>query len=81
MMPDGLLVCLTPECGKIAQARGICYRCYTRLQRDIKQGKTTMAEAERIGRVLASRQSNRWGLGAKVMRVPQAGLRYSEGDR
>lgn len=37
--------CLTPDCTcEKHHARGLCYRCYKRLQKQINHGKTTWSE-------------------------------------
>ena len=42
-------VCLVPGCGREAKVRGLCGRCSTAARAQIKKGKTTWADLERLG--------------------------------
>ena len=42
-------VCLVPGCGREAKIRGLCGRCCTAARAQIKKGKTTWADLERLG--------------------------------
>jgi hypothetical protein len=43
--------CLSCPC-RLVSCRGLCQRCYGRLCRLVRQGKTTWAELEQAGRCL-----------------------------
>ena len=42
-------ICLVPGCGREAKIRGLCGRCCTAARAQIKKGKTTWADLERLG--------------------------------
>ena len=55
--PGGPLVCL--ECReRFASSRGLCRRCYQRLNWQVRTGKTTWAKLEKAGR--ARPKAGRW---------------------
>jgi len=57
MEPTKEVLCIVPSCGRplhtpIRGARGLCYKCYAAANFQIKRGKTTWAELERLGLAL-----------------------------
>ena len=42
-------ICLVPGCGREAKIRGLCGRCCTAARAQIKKGKTTWADLEKLG--------------------------------
>jgi hypothetical protein len=46
-------VCVVPGCGREAKIRGLCGRCCTAARAQIKKGKTTWADLERLGLAVA----------------------------
>jgi hypothetical protein len=42
-------ICLVPGCGREAKIRGLCGRCATAARAQIKKGKTTWADLEKLG--------------------------------
>ena len=42
-------ICVVPGCGREAKIRGLCGRCCTAARAQIKKGKTTWADLERLG--------------------------------
>ena len=50
-------ICLVPGCGREAKIRGLCGRCCTAARAQIKKGKTTWADLERLGLAAAAKHS------------------------
>ena len=50
-------ICLIPGCGREAKIRGLCGRCCTAARAQIKKGKTTWADLERLGLATAPKKS------------------------
>ena len=50
-------VCLVPGCGREAKIRGLCGRCCTAARAQIKKGKTTWADLERLGLAAPAKHS------------------------
>lgn len=57
MMPDAQtsIGCLT-NCGRIAENRGLCMRCYLRLRQSVISGKTTWRQLEESGQCLPAKK-------------------------
>jgi hypothetical protein len=50
-------VCLVPGCGREAKIRGLCGRCCTAARAQIKKGKTTWGDLERLGLAAAPKKA------------------------
>jgi hypothetical protein len=50
-------ICLVPGCGREAKVRQLCSRCCTAARAQIKKGKTTWADLERLGLAAAPKKS------------------------
>lgn len=54
---DATQICLVPGCGRAAKIRRLCGRCCTAARAQIKKGKTTWADLERLGLAAAPRKA------------------------
>ena len=54
-------ICLVPGCGREAKIRGLCARCGTAARAQIKKGKTTWADLERLGLAAPAKKAAAFG--------------------
>jgi hypothetical protein len=52
--------CMRSDCTKIRKTRGLCYKCYGQLLRQIQAGDVTWGEAEVLGLCLPAKPKQTW---------------------
>ena len=60
--PEQFELCLTPNCGKKVERRGLCRSCYIQALRLIHTEKTTWMELQDMGLGLATKRSKQFML-------------------